>query len=98
MNEWKENPYEIPSTVPDRHYSHFFIISILLENWSSGLDEVRVPCEPCFDFNGSICKRKLGAPKREPEGVKNLLRERGNGKCVSLVVTTGLKMVSLSRG
>lgn len=32
------------------------------------------------------------------EGVKNLLRERGNGKSVSLVGTSGLKMVPLSNG
>lgn len=54
---------------------------------------------PCFDFNGGIYKSELGGLlEGNLEGVKNLLRERGNGKCVSLVETTGLQMVPLSSG
>lgn len=51
-----------------------------------------------FTLMGAFVRGNWGPPKREPEGVENLVRERGNGKCVSLVVTTGLKMVPFSSG
>lgn len=99
----RRNPRKTPSTVPDTdkcaikfgcHYSHFDN-----ENLIRKTEQGRVPCEPCFDFNGSICENKLGGLRKgNLEGVKNSLRERGNGKCVSLVGTAGLKMVPLSSG
>lgn len=39
-----------------------------------------------------------GLLKENLEEVNNLVRERGNAKCASLVVTTGLNTVPLTHG